>query len=250
MVGDHPMQNYKLTIAYDGTNYHGWQMQANARTIQGEMTRVLSLLDHRPVPLHGAGRTDAGVHAEAQVANVFLERPFALDQLRDAVNGNLDRDLRVMRVEMADDSFEARFSAKRKTYRYDISTAAVLSPFDLRYVYHYRGALDADAMQRAAALLVGRHDFSAFTIAALDIEDRTRTLTQLDVKAAGHRIRITASAEGFLRYMVRTMAGTLIDVGRGRRSVASVAEALASGDRNQASATAPAHGLTLVRVDY
>src|ERR1044071_5998132 len=145
------MQNYKLTIAYDGTNYHGWQMHANARTIQGEITRVLSRLDHRPVTLHGAGRTDAGVHALAQVANVFLERRFAPDQLREAINGNLDRDLRVMQVELADDSFEARFSATGKTYRYAISTATVASPFDFRYVYHYRGALAVSEMRRAAA---------------------------------------------------------------------------------------------------
>ena len=244
------MQNYKLTIAYDGTNYHGWQMQANARTIQGEMTRVLSLLDHRPVTLHGAGRTDAGVHAEGQVANVFLEREFAPHSLREAINGNLDRDLRVMNVELADDTFEARFSAKSKTYRYTICAAPVLNPFDLRFAYHHRGELDVEAMQRAAALLIGRHDFSAFTIAALDISDRVRTLTRLDVEARGERIQVTATAEGFLRYMVRTIAGTLIDVGRGRRSVMSVGEALASRDRNQSGATAPAHGLTLVRVDY
>jgi tRNA pseudouridine38-40 synthase len=244
------MKNYKLTIAYDGTNYHGWQMQANARTIQGELTRVLSVLDHRPVTLHGAGRTDAGVHAEAQVANVFLEREFALQQLREAVNGNLDRDLRVMQVEIADEAFEARFSARGKTYRYEISTAPVVSPLDFRYVYHYRGVLDVNEMQRAAALLAGTHDFSAFSAAGLETEDRVRTLTHLDIEERHERIRITASAEGFLRYMVRTIAGTLIDVGRGRRTAMSVGEALASRNRQQAGATAPAHGLTLVRVDY
>jgi tRNA pseudouridine38-40 synthase len=244
------MQNYKLTIAYDGTNYHGWQMQANARTIQGELTRVLSVLDHRPVTLHGAGRTDAGVHAEAQVANVFLERRFAPHQLREAINGNLDRDLRIMQIEFADESFEARFSAKAKTYRYEISTAPVVRPVDFRYVYHYRGVLDVNEMQRAALLLIGRHDFSAFSAAGLETEDRVRTLTQLDVEARHERLRITASAEGFLRYMVRTIAGTLIDVGRGRRTAMSVGAALASRNRQQAGATAPAHGLTLVRVDY
>jgi tRNA pseudouridine38-40 synthase len=244
------MQNYKLTIAYDGTNYHGWQMQANARTIQGELTRVLSLLDHRPVTLQGAGRTDAGVHAEAQTANVFLEREFAPQQLREAVNGNLDRDLRVMQVEVADQSFEARFSARGKIYRYDICTAPVVSPFDFRYVHHYRGALDVNQMQRAALLLIGTHDFSAFTVASLETEDRVRALTRLDVEARDERIRITASAEGFLRYMVRTIAGTLIDVGRGRRTAMSVGEALVSRNRDEAGATAPARGLTLMRVDY
>ena len=244
------MKNYKLTIAYDGTDYHGWQMQANARTIQGELTRVLTLLDHRKVTLHGAGRTDAGVHAEAQVASVFLQREFAPDQLRDAVNGNLNRDLRVMRVELADESFNARFSARGKTYRYVICTAPVVRPTDFRYVYHYRGALDVAEMQRAAGLLVGTHDFSAFTIAGLEIEDRVRRLTRLDVEAGELGIRITAAAEGFLRYMVRTIAGTLIEVGRGRRNAASVGAALASRQRREAGATAPAHGLTLVRVDY
>jgi len=244
------MKNYKLTIAYDGTNYHGWQMQANARTIQGELTRVLSVLDHRPVTLQGAGRTDAGVHAQAQVANIFLEREFAPAQLREAVNGNLDRDLRITQVELVDEAFEARFSARGKTYVYEISTAPVISPFDFRYVYHYRGTLDVEAMQDAALLLVGTHDFSAFTVASIETTDRLRTLRQLDIDARHHSIRITASAEGFLRYMVRTIAGTLIDVGRGRRTAMSVGEALASRNRQQAGPKAPAHGLTLVRVDY
>ena len=244
------MQNYKLTIAYDGTNYHGWQMQANARTIQGEMTRVLSLLDHRPVTLHGAGRTDAGVHAEAQVANVFLERLFAPGQLRDAINGNLDRDLRVMRVELADDSFEARFSAKSKTYRYDIATAAVLSPFDLRYVYHYRGALDADAMRRAAALLVGRHDFAAFQSVGTPTPDTIRTIRRSELIEQTPLLVYEVEGDGFLRHMVRAIVGTLVEVGRGWRTVDGVRALVDGGTRADAGATAPPHGLFLVRVDY
>jgi tRNA pseudouridine38-40 synthase len=244
------MRNYKLTIAYDGTNYHGWQTQANARTVQGELTRVLSLLDHRAVTLHGAGRTDAGVHAEGQVASVFLQREFAPDELRSAVNGNLDRDLRVMHVELADDAFNARFSARGKIYRYEICTAPVVSPFEFRYVYHYRGELDVAAMRRAALPLVGRHDFSAFTVAGPEVEDRVRELTRLDVEESGRGVCITAAAGGFLRYMVRTIAGTLIEVGRGHRAADSVGAALVSRVRDAAGATAPAHGLTLVRVDY
>ena len=244
------MRNYKLTIAYDGTNYHGWQMQINARTIQGELTAVLSLLDHRPVTLHGAGRTDAGVHAEGQVANVLLERPFEPLELREAINAHLDRDLRVMRVVPVDAGFNARFLAKSKTYRYQICTAAVVEPFEFRYVYHHRGELDAGEMEHAAALLLGKHDFGAFTTANRDVENSTRTLTQLDVDKGAGRVVITASADGFLRYMVRTIAGTLIDVGRGRRTPASVVEALGSKRRESAGPTAPARGLTLVRVAY
>lgn len=244
------MQNYKITIQYDGTNYHGWQMQANARTVQGELTRVLSLLDQRPVTLHGAGRTDAGVHAKGQVANFFLAREFAPTRLRDAVNGNLDRDLRVMAVERVDPSFNARFSATRKTYRYQLWTGAVISPFVYRYIHHHRGPLDVAAMQTAAALLVGKHDFSAFTVMDSEITDRVRTLRRLAIEQEGELITILAVADGFLRYMVRTIVGTLIEVGCGRRAAASLTGVLASCNRANAGAKAPARGLTLMRVDY
>lgn len=244
------MRNYKITIQYDGANYHGWQIQRDGRTIQGELTRVLSLLDHRHVTVHGAGRTDAGVHAEGQVANFLLERDCEPGYLRDAINGNLDRDVRVIDVETVAESFNARFSAKRKTYRYQIWNGPVASPFLYRYAYHHRNDLDIKAMRQAAALLVGTHDFSAFTVQDCEIEDRVRTLKRLDVQQEESRIIVIAAADGFLRYMVRTIAGTLIEVGSGRRAAESVASILESRDRRNAGAKASACGLTLMRVDY
>ena len=244
------MQNFKITIQYDGANYHGWQIQPNACTIQGELTRVLSTLDHRPVTVYGAGRTDAGVHAEGQVANFLLERNFEPRELRDAINGNLDRDIRALDAQLAGESFNARHSARRKTYRYRIWTSEVVSPFVYRYVYHYRAPLDADEMRRAAAALVGSHDFSAFTVADSDIEDVVRTVSRLEIEGASSEISIEAAANGFLRYMVRTIVGTLIEVGAAKRPAASVGQILQSRDRRNAGPTAPANGLTLVHVDY
>ena len=244
------MQNVKITIQYDGTNYHGWQIQPNGRTVQSELTRVLSMLDQRYVIVHGAGRTDAGVHATGQVASFLLERDFAPDQLRDAINGNLDRDIRVLDVEFVKEDFNARFSARLKTYHYRVWTATVVSPFVYRYVYHHRGPLDVDQMRQAAAHLIGEHDFSAFTALNSDATSRVRDLVRLDVETNETGLTIIAASEGFLRYMVRTIAGTLIEVGRGRRSARSLADVLQSRSRAQAGWTAPAAGLTLVRVDY
>lgn len=244
------MRNVRITIQYDGTDYHGWQMQPNGRTIQGELTSVLSLLAHHPVTVYGAGRTDAGVHAEGQVANFFLEREINPGELRDAINGNLDRDIRVVHVENASDSFNARHSAQSKTYRYRICTSTVVSPFLYRYVYHYRRQLDTNEMRIAASSLIGTHDFSAFTVADNSVEDRTRTLTAVAVEESPGEIRVTIIGNGFLRYMVRTIVGTLIDVGRERRTAESVRQTLLNRTRSSAGPTAPACGLTLVRVDY
>ena len=244
------MQNFKITIQYDGTNYHGWQMQANGRTVQGELTRALSLLDHRPVTVYGAGRTDAGVHAEAQVANFFFEREFESGLLRDAINGNIDRDIRVQEIVPVQDGFNARYSASQKTYRYRIWTGPAVSPFDYRYVHHCRSGLEVGEMRRAAASLIGTHDFTAFTVASSDADDHVRTLIDLDVSDSANELSIVAAADGFLRYMVRTIVGTLIEVGRGRRTAASLASTLDSLDRTKAGPCAPANGLTLVRVDY
>lgn len=244
------VQNVKIIVKYDGTNYQGWQMQPTGRTIQGDLTRVLSTLDHRAVIVHGAGRTDSGVHAEGQVASFLLSREFEPERLRDAINGNLDPDIRVAEAQMVDESFHARYSASQKTYRYQIWTAPVSSPFMYRYAYHFRGPLDVASMRDAAAMLLGTHDFSAFTISDSQVADHIRDLRLLDVVQGDELLTITATADGFLRYMVRTIAGTLIDVGRGYRAPETVAEALRARERSLAGPTAPGAGLTLLRVDY
>lgn len=252
--------NYRLTLQYDGTDFHGWQVQAGVptatRTVQGELARVLSLLENRPVTVHGAGRTDAGVHAEAQVASVRLERGFSVEKLRAAINGNLADDLRVRSIEEASEDFHARFSATGKTYRYRIFNAEFNSPFLRRYALYERRTLDPAAMRDAAQLFLGRHDWTAFSSAQTDVTSRVRTVTSLDVSArwderhGGQVIEITASAEGFLRYMVRSIAGTLIAVGRGEMSQDRITEAVATGNRTLAGKTAPPNGLTLVKVHY
>lgn len=239
-----------MTIQYDGTNYHGWQIQVNLQTIQGELTRVMSLLDHRPATVYGAGRTDAGVHAEGQVANVFVEREIEARELRDAMNANLDRDIRVLDVQRVPPEFNSRNSARQKTYRYRIWTGDVVSAFAYRFVLHHRGPLDVTEMKRAAASLIGTHDFSAFTVADSDVEDHVRTLKSLDIVRDADELSIIVTGDGFLRYMVRTIAGTLIDIGRGKRTATSVKDALDSRDRSKAGPSAAANGLTLVQVDY
>jgi tRNA pseudouridine38-40 synthase len=244
------MQNLKMTIQYDGTNYHGWQIQANGRTVQGELTRVLSTLDHRHVTVYGAGRTDAGVHAEGQVANVFFEREFEACRLRDAINASLDRDIRILNIHNVPPEFNSRHSARQKTYSYRIWTADVVNPFIYRYVHHYRGELNIGEMASGAALLIGTHDFSSFTVANSEAEDHVRTLNRLDVSRDANEISIVVAANGFLRYMVRTIVGTLIEVGRGKRTAASVGAVLESCNRSNAGPSAPANGLTLVSVDY
>ncbi|MEP6637419.1 MAG: tRNA pseudouridine(38-40) synthase TruA [Acidobacteriota bacterium] len=247
--------NFKLTIQYDGTDFHGWQMQSELRTVQGELTRALSLLDDSDVVVHGSGRTDAGVHAEGQVASVQLQREITPQKLRAAVNGNVERDVRVTKVEVVADDFHARYSATGKTYRYRIVNGPVLSPFWRRFAYHEARPLDRELMDQCAELFIGTHDWTAFSSAQSDAETKTRTITALEISEhedsqAGRIVEISASADGFLRYMVRSIAGTLMAVGRGEMDNELVARAIASGDRSIVAATAPACGLTLLSVRY
>jgi tRNA pseudouridine38-40 synthase len=248
--------NYRLTLQYDGTEFHGWQVQSGERTVQGELARVLALLEGSEVVVHGAGRTDAGVHAEEQVASVRLRREVGPERLRAALNGNLPRDVRVMEASAAGEDFHARYSARGKTYVYRIANAPVMSPFLSRYALHEARALDTERMHRAALLFIGEHDWTAFSAAQSEARTRVRTITELEVTAQvdarghGRLIEIKASADGFLRYMVRSIAGTLLAAGRGEIGEEIIERAIKTGDRSLAGATAPAHGLTLVKVRY
>src|ERR1051325_2199487 len=241
--------NYRLTLQYDGTEFAGWQAQEGLRTVQGE-------LEGARVVVHGAGRTDAGVHAEGQVANARLGRAWETEKLRAAVNGNVAADLRVAEVQGVSDEFHARYSAKGKSYVYRVFNERVQSPFWSRYSLHEARALDADAMREAARLFVGEHDWTAFSAAQAEVKSRVRNVTALEIservsaRGRGRLIEIRASAEGFLRYMVRTIAGTLLAVGRGEADASAVRLAIETGARPNVFATAPAHGLTLVEVRY
>jgi len=248
--------NFKLLLQYDGTDFHGWQIQDGLRTVQGELTRVLLLLDARDVIVHGSGRTDAGVHAEGQVASVKLERDIVAQKLRNAINGNLPSDVRVLFADTAPDDFHARYSARSKTYTYRIVHSHVISPFWSRYAYQEARPLDVDFMRRCTSLFLGEHDWTAFSAAQSDADSRVRTVSTCDIddhwSARGrcHLIEITVSANGFLRYMVRSIVGTLLAAGRGEIDEQTIMRAIKERDRNLVGATAPAHGLTLRSVQY
>jgi tRNA pseudouridine38-40 synthase len=250
------MMNYRLLLQYDGTGFHGWQIQANLRTVQGELTRVLSLLDNRDVTVHGSGRTDAGVHAAGQVANVHLQREISPDRLRSAINGNLEADVRVLSVEIVPDEFHARFSAIGKTYRYRVVNGYVMCPFWRLHALHESRKLDIEKMHRCGKLFIGEHDWTGFSAADSDAESRVRTLTELNVAQRADElshsalIEFTVSADGFLRYMVRSIVGTLLAVGRNEIDEETVKRAIQEGNRSLAGPTAPAQGLTLMQVHY
>ena len=248
--------NYKLLLQYDGTEFHGWQIQDELRTVQGELTRALSLIEGRNVNIHGSGRTDAGVHAEGQVASVEIQREITTSKLRAAINGNVGRDVRIVSVETAADDFHARYSALEKTYVYRVVNGPVISPFWWRYAHHDARRLDLEQMKRGAELFCGKHDWTAFSAAQSDVEDRVRTVTgveiigRVDERSYSNLLEIRVSADGFLRYMVRAMAGTLLALGRGELDRADISEALKTGNRPAAAVTAPACGLTLLSVRY
>ncbi|HEX6716269.1 MAG TPA: tRNA pseudouridine(38-40) synthase TruA [Pyrinomonadaceae bacterium] len=248
--------NYKLLLQYDGTDFHGWQIQDDLRTVQGELTHALSLIEGHSVNVHGSGRTDAGVHAEGQVASVEIQREISTAKLRSAINGNVGRDVRVLHVETLPEDFHARYSALEKTYVYRIVNGPVISPFWWRFAHHEARLLDLESMKQASELFCGKHDWTAFSAAQSDVEDRIRTVTKMEIverideRSHGSLIEIQVSANGFLRYMVRTMAGALMALGRGELDGEAISEALETGARSAAAVTAPPCGLTLLSVRY
>ena len=248
--------NFKLLLQYDGTDFHGWQIQTELRTVQGELTRVLSLLDGREVVVSGSGRTDAGVHAEGQVASAELQREIAPHKLRAAINGNLPDDVRVLFADLAPEDFHARYSARSKTYVYRVVSGQVISPFWSRYALADGRSLDLKRMRSCASLFLGEHDWTAFSGAQSDGGSRVRAISALeidsgwDARGRCHLIQIAVTANGFLRYMVRSIAGTILAAGRGEIDEATITRAIRGGERELAGPTAPAHGLTLKSVKY
>jgi tRNA pseudouridine38-40 synthase len=282
----------KLTVEYDGTSYVGWQRQPDGVSIQSLLEDALAAFEGGPVTVHGAGRTDAGVHALGQVASVRTRARHDVATVQRALNAVLPLDVRVVGVEDAAPGFHARFDAVSKTYEYRIVNAPYVSAFAHRYVWHVPGALDIAAMRLGASALLGRHDFAAFRAVGGDAATTERTIFSLalgsDPNVRTNRIRTSGSdpngmyaaddqmyaaddhmsavsaiehwgltpitlrvtGDGFLRHMVRTIAGTLVDVGLGRWPAEHVARILASRDRAQAGRAAPPSGLFLVRVDY
>jgi len=246
----------KLSISYDGTRFVGWQRQAEGESIQGLLEDALARFEGAPVIVHGAGRTDAGVHALGQVASVCLTCDHDTGALARGLNAQLPGDVRVTRVEEVAADFHARFSARSKTYRYVFRNAPLASPFERSYVWHLPERLDLEAMRVAAAALVGTHDFAAFQSAGSGVTETIRTITRseflLDApdRDTDPRLAYEIEGDGFLRHMVRAVVGTLVEVGRGRRPPGSMEALLAGGSRADAGATAPAQGLFLVRVDY
>lgn len=243
--------NYKLLLQYDGTRYDGWQKQGNtANTIQGRLEAVLSALAGEAVAVHGAGRTDAGVHALGQVASVRLPDGHTPTQVMDYLNRYLPEDIAVTAVEHAPERFHARLWARGKVYRYQLRLGSVPDVFCRKYQYRLEAPLDLAAMERAAALLTGAHDFRSFCADRRFRKSTVRTLSAISLDRDGADLSLTFRGDGFLYHMVRILTGTLLEVGLGKRPPEDIPAILAAKDRSAAGFTAPAQGLVLVEVLY
>lgn len=246
------VRTLRLTLQYDGTDYVGWQRQANGVSIQGLLEEALQPIEGAHVNVFGAGRTDAGVHALGQVASFRLSATIPPQRLVRALNAVLPADIRVVDAEDAPGDFHARFSATGKVYEYRIINDQAVSPFLRRFVWQVIPPLDLAAIRQASALLIGRHDFAAFQAVRASVRSTERTIRRLEwIEGRGDApLVMQVEGDGFLRHMVRTIAGTLVQVGLGRWPVEYVSDVLASRSRLRAGNTAPAAGLFLVRVLY
>lgn len=245
------MRNIKLTLSYDGTDFNGWQTQPGFRTVQETLERAIQqLTGEERVRVNASGRTDTGVHAVGQVVNFRTASHHTSEVILRAVNAKLPADIVVREATEVAEAFDANRDAKRKLYRYVIHDGAVHDPFQRRYAYHCRYALDAAAMHSAALALQGRHDFHSFETEWPNRATSVRTITHIAVNRCGQYLWLDVEADGFLYNMVRAIAGTLINVGRGYWPVEQVERILQAEDRNQAGPTAPPHGLFLMRVAY
>lgn len=244
------MRNIKLTVAYEGTDFHGFQVQPRLRTVQGELEQAIRKLTGEEIQVTGSGRTDAGVHAWGQIVNFYTSSRIPTEKWAIAMNVTLPDDLVIRAAEEVVESFHSRFDAVGKIYRYQIDRGVYPDVFARRYAWHVPYALDVQRMRDAAESLVGRHDFTSFCNAATPLEDKVREVQQISLVERGHLLYLTVQGTGFLWNMVRIIAGTLVDVGRGRIDSQRVSAILQARDRTLAGVTAPAHGLTLLEVLY
>lgn len=245
-------RTFKLVLEYDGSSFQGWQVQPEGhRTVQGELEAAIAQVCSERVRVSGSGRTDAGVHADAQVASVKLETAMAPDRLQRALNGVLPADVAVSGLAQVDDAFDARRDAIGKLYRYRIWNGPRRSPLRERRWFCLERPLDLRALRKAAGAVVGSHDFASFQAAGSDVQTTLRTLRTLDIQGeSGGPILLDFEGSGFLRHMVRILVGTLVQVASGRRDPDELSVILAARDRRRAGPTAPAHALTLVQVHY
>jgi tRNA pseudouridine38-40 synthase len=246
------MRTFKLTLAYDGTSYSGWQSQPGQLTLQDMLERALADITSESIRVVASGRTDAGVHAFGQVVSFRSQTALEPAVLQRALNAELPHDMAVLSVVEVPAEFHAISSARRKRYRYQIEDGPIRDVFNRRYCWHVHGRLDVQAMHRAAQALVGRHDFSSFETSGSERESSVRTVYELSATrpVGGESVVLEIEADGFLYNMVRVIVGTLVEVGQGKRPEAWPAEVLQACDRRAAGRTAPPEGLFLVRVDY
>ena len=244
-------RNFRLTLCYDGGRYRGWQRQGNTdNTIQAKLETLLSRLLEQPVELAASGRTDAGVHARRQVCSFRADTELSTNIMLTELRKYLPDDIGALALEEASERFHARLSCREKTYVYRIWNSAAPDVFERRYRYAFPAALDEEAMRRAAALLLGTHDFTAFCSNRHMKKSAVRTLRSIDFERSGGELRIVFTGDGFLYNMVRILTGTLLEAGSGQRSAERVTDALESRDRARAGFTAPAQGLFLWDVKY
>jgi tRNA pseudouridine38-40 synthase len=245
------VRTIKLVVQYDGSDFVGWQRQGKGVSVQGLIEAALAKIDGAPVTLHGAGRTDAGVHAVGQVASARVTSPIEDWQLVRALNAHLPEAIRVTELTTVPDGFHARFSATAKTYEYRIWNGRTVPPFIRQYAWHIIEPLDVPLMQQASTAIPGEHDFAAFRSARSLNHTTVREITSATWRQGDDRTLIfEIDGTGFLRYMVRSLVGTLVEIGRGQRPVQDIARLLAAPDRAQAGRTAPARGLFLMKVEY
>ncbi len=240
---------YKMIIAYDGTDYGGWQVQPNAVSIQSLIQKALSTILRAEVDLTGSGRTDAGVHAIGQTAH-FVAGSIDLEKILVSLNGLLPSDIRILSLEPVSEDFHARYSSRSKIYRYHLHLDRIPDPFKRRFAYHVPHPVDLTLLQNAATHFIGTHDFTSFANVGSAFDDAIRTLYRLDLIEEKGGVALEFEGDGFLYKMVRNLVGTLLDIAAGKMDLKEVPAILAAKDRRAAGITAPPHGLFLVEVKY